>query len=110
MINLIIDHKPITVADGATILEAAKQINIHIPSLCYLDLGELKMVNRVASCRICSVEVAGRRNLAPACATPVAEGMQVTTNSKRVLFARRRLLELMLVPALFRVAPIGSPP
>ena len=96
MVNLIIDHKPVTVADGTTILEAAREINIRIPSLCYLDLGELKMVNKVASCRICSVEVEGRRNLAPACATPVAEGMKVTTNSKRVLFARRRLLELML--------------
>ena len=96
MVNLIIDNKPVTVADGATILDAAREINIRIPTLCYLDLGELKMVNKVASCRICSVEVEGRRNLAPACATPVAEGMKVTTNSKRVLFARRRLLELML--------------
>ncbi len=96
MVNLIIDHKPVTVADGTTILEAARELNIRIPTLCYLDLGELKMVNKTASCRICSVEVEGRRNLAPACATPVAEGMQVTTNSKRVLFARRRLLELML--------------
>jgi len=96
MINLIIDHKPVSVPDGTTILEAAREINIRIPSLCYLDLGELKMVNKVASCRICSVEVEGRRNLAPSCATPVAEGMQVTTNSKRVLFARRRLLELLL--------------
>ena len=96
MVNLIIDNKPVTVDDGATILEAARQINIHIPTLCYLDLGELKMVNKVASCRICCVEVEGRRNLAPSCATPVSEGMKVTTNSKRVLFARRRLLELML--------------
>ncbi len=96
MVNLIIDHKPVSVPDGATILDAAREINIRIPTLCYLDLGELKMVNRTASCRICSVEVEGRRNLAPACATPAAEGMKVTTNSKRVLFARRRLLELLL--------------
>ncbi len=96
MTNLIIDNKPVSVPAGATILEAAKEINIRIPTLCYLDLGELKMVNKVASCRMCVVEVEGRRNLAPACATPVAEGMKVTTNSKRVLFARRRLLELIL--------------
>lgn len=96
MINLFIDNKPVSVPDGATILDAAREINVRIPTLCYLDLGELKMVNRTASCRICSVEVEGRRNLAPACATPVAEGMKITTNSKRVLFARRRLLELML--------------
>lgn len=96
MVNLLIDNRPVTVEDNATILDAARQINIRIPTLCYLDLGELKMVNRTASCRICSVEVEGRRNLAPACATPVAEGMKVTTNSRRVLFARRRLLELLL--------------
>ncbi len=96
MVNMLIDNRPVTVPDGASILEAAQQINIRIPTLCYLDLGELKMVNKTASCRICSVEVEGRRNLAPACATPAAEGMKVTTNSKRVLFARRRLLELLL--------------
>jgi NADH-quinone oxidoreductase subunit G len=96
MVNLIIDNKPVTVPDGTTILEAARQLNIHIPTLCYLDLGELKMVNKVASCRICVVEVEGRRTMAPSCATPAAEGMKVTTNSKRVLFARRKLLELML--------------
>ncbi len=96
MVNLLIDNRPVTVEDGATILDAARQLNIRIPTLCYLDLHELKMVNKVASCRICGVEVAGRRNLAPACATPVFEGMEVTTNSRRVLFTRRRLLELIL--------------
>src|SRR5512136_3044127 len=96
MTNLIIDNKLVSVPAGATILEAAREVNVRIPTLCYLDLGELKMVNKVASCRMCVVEVEGRRNLAPACATPVFEGMRVTTNSKRVLFARRRLLELIL--------------
>lgn len=96
MVNLIIDNRPVEVEDGATILDAARQLNIRIPTLCYLDLHEMKMVNKVASCRICGVEVEGRRNLAPACATPVYEGMKVTTNSRRVLFTRRRLLELIL--------------
>jgi len=96
MVNLIIDNQPVSVPEGTTILDAARQINIRIPSLCYLNLGELKMVNRVASCRMCVVEVEGRRNLAPSCATPVSEGMSITTNSRRVLFARRRLLQLML--------------
>lgn len=96
MINVFIDNRPVQVEEGATILEAARQLNVRIPTLCYLDLGELKMVNKVASCRICSVEVEGRRNLAPACATPVFEGMKVTTNSKRVLLTRRRLLQLIL--------------
>jgi iron-only hydrogenase group A len=96
MVNLMIDNQPVSVPEGVTILEAARQINVHIPSLCYLNLGELKMVNRTASCRICVVEIAGRHNLMPSCATPVAEGMVVTTNSRRVLLSRRRLLQLML--------------
>jgi len=96
MITLTIDGKSVTVEEGTTILEAAKQINVRIPTLCHLHLEDLKMLNQVASCRICVVEVEGRCNLAPSCATPVAEGMRVRTNSKRVLSARRTLLELML--------------
>ncbi len=96
MVNLIIDNRSVTVEDGTTILDAARKINIKIPTLCYLDLGKLKMLNKVSSCRICSVEVEGRRNLAPSCSTPVTEGMKVKTNSKRVLFARRKILELLL--------------
>ena len=95
-VNLTIDQQDVAVEAGSTILEAAQTINIRIPTLCYLDLGKLKMVNKVASCRVCEVEVAGRENLAPACATPVFDGMQVTTNSRRVLRARRKILELLL--------------
>ena len=96
MVNITIDKQPIAVKEGTTILDAAKQVHIHIPTLCYLNLEELKMVNKVASCRICVVEVEGRRNLAPACATPVFEGMKITTNSRRVLRSRRKILELLL--------------
>ncbi len=96
MVNLLIDKQPVSVPEGTTILDAAKKLNVRIPSLCYLNLEELNMVNKVASCRICVVEVEGRRNLAPSCATPVSEGMKITTNSRRVLFARRRLLQLIL--------------
>jgi len=96
MINLLIDNQPVSVPEGTTILDAARQTHIRIPTLCHLNLGVLKMVNQVASCRMCVVEVDGRRNLAPSCATPVTEGMKVTTNSKRVLAARRKLLSLML--------------
>lgn len=96
MINLTIDNHKLSVKEGTTILEAAKETNIYIPSLCYLDLGKLKMVNKVASCRICVVEVEGKNALAPSCATPVAEGMVVTTRSMRVLKARRKVLELLL--------------
>ena len=96
MVNLTIDQQDVAVEAGTTIVDAARTINIRIPTLCYLDLGKLKMVNKVASCRICVVEVAGRENLAPACTTPVFDGMQVTTNSRRVLRARRKILELLL--------------
>ncbi|MBN1430384.1 MAG: iron hydrogenase small subunit [Anaerolineae bacterium] len=96
MVNLIIDNQPVSVPEGTTILEAARQVYIHIPTLCYLNLDAMKLHNQTASCRICVVEVEGRCNLAPSCATPVAEGMKVTTNSRRVLSARRTLLQLIL--------------
>lgn len=96
MINLSIDNQRVSVPEGTTILDAAKQVCIDIPTLCHLNLEAINLDNHVASCRVCVVEVEGRRNLAPSCATPVAEGMNVTTNSRRVLSARRKLLQLML--------------
>ena len=96
MVNITIDKQQISVPEGTTVLEAARKANIKIPSLCYLNLEKANFLNNVASCRVCVVEVEGRRNLPPACATPVAEGMHITTNSKRVLLSRRKNLELML--------------
>jgi NADH-quinone oxidoreductase subunit G len=96
MINLTIDGQQVSVPEGTTILEAAREINLDIPTLCYLNIERTKFHNQVASCRICVVEVEGRRNLAPSCATPVAEGMKVITNSKRVLSSRRKNLELII--------------
>lgn len=96
MINITIDGKKVQVPAGSTILQAAQTVGIHIPTLCHLDLHDIKMVNQTASCRICVVEVEGRRNLAPACATPVAEGMVVHSNTLKVMEARRTVLELML--------------
>ncbi len=95
-IKITIDGKVLEVPAGTTILDAAQELNIKIPTLCHLDLHETKMVNKAASCRICVVEVQGRRNLAPSCATPVTQGMVVTTNSPRVLNARKVVMELML--------------
>ncbi|PKO15925.1 MAG: NADH:ubiquinone oxidoreductase [Chloroflexi bacterium HGW-Chloroflexi-10] len=96
MINLTIDGQRVSVPEKTTILEAARTLHLDIPTLCYLKLEKSCFVNQVASCRICVVEVDGRRNLAPACATPVSEGMQITTNSKRVLLSRRMNLELII--------------
>ena len=95
-VNLTINGKAVTVPANYTILEAAREMNINIPTLCYcahLGNGES---NKPASCRVCVVEVEKRRNLAPACATPVAEGMVVRTNTQRALNARRTVVELML--------------
>ncbi len=96
-VNLTINGKSVSVPAGSTILDAAKELNIQIPTLCYCDkLGGCGISNKPASCRICVVEVEKRRNLAPACATPVMEGMVVHTNTQRALKARRTILELML--------------
>ena len=96
MVKLIIDGKPIEVEKDTTILKAAKTVGIDIPTLCYFELKDMNIENRPGGCRICVVEVAGRRNLAPACTTLVASGMEVNTHSIRVLNARRTVLELIL--------------
>ena len=80
----------------ATILEAACKIGIDIPTLCHIDLKGTCIKNNPASCRICVVEVAGRRNLAPACATRCTEGMVVQTSTLRVMNARKVVAELIL--------------
>lgn len=95
-VNVTIDGKVAHVEQGSTILQAAQSVDIKIPTLCYLNLHDTNMENKTASCRICVVEVEGRKNLAPACATPVMEGMVVKTNTLRVINARKKVLELML--------------
>lgn len=96
MVNVIIDDRHVQVPAGTTIHTAAKEVGINIPTLCYLNLKDFGCVNKVASCRVCVVEVEGKGNLAPACSTPVFEGMKVCTNSIRVLNSRKTVLELML--------------
>ncbi len=95
-ITLKIDNREISVPKGTTILEAARDMGIDIPTLCYMNLKDLCIKNAPASCRICVVEVEGRKNLAPSCATRCENGMNVHTNTIRVLNARRTVLELML--------------
>lgn len=96
LVTVNINNRQVQVEEGATILEAAKLLNIKIPTLCHLNLHDTKMVNQTASCRVCMVEVEGRRNLAPACATPVYNNMVVKTNSIRAINARRTVVELLL--------------
>ncbi len=96
MIKLIIDKKTVEVEPGTTIMKAADKIGIHIPRLCYMNLGDFNIENKPGGCRVCVVEVENRRNLAPACATECAEGMVVQTHSIRVLNARKTVMQLIL--------------
>lgn len=96
MINLTIDGRPVSVPKGTTVLDAAASVGIAIPALCHINLKGTCVQNTPASCRICVVEIEGRRNLAPSCATQAMEGMVVKTNSNRVVRARKTVAELIL--------------
>lgn len=90
-VTLTIDGRQVTVPEGTSVLEAAAQAGVNIPSLCYL-----KDINEIGSCRVCVVEIEGARALAASCVTPAADGMVVHTNTKRVREARRAVLELII--------------
>ncbi|PLB85410.1 NADH:ubiquinone oxidoreductase [Dysgonamonadaceae bacterium] len=96
MIKLTIDNKKIEVEKGTTILKAARQFGIDIPTLCHFELGDMGIENKPGGCRICVVEIEGRRNLAPSCITEVQEGMVVNTHNIRVINARRTVLGLII--------------
>ena len=91
MVNLKINGQDISVPEGYTILDAAREVGINIPTLCYL-----KDLNQIGACRMCLVEVKGARALQAACVYPVAEGIEVFTNTEKVRKARRATLELIL--------------
>ncbi len=91
MVHIKINGKTIEAKEGSTILEAAKENSIQIPTLCYLQ-GQ----HEIGACRICVVEVEGAKALQASCITPVAEGMVIHTHSQRVLKRRKVLYELML--------------
>ncbi|MBR2455281.1 MAG: [Clostridia bacterium] len=91
MVNIKINDKSFSVPKGSTILEAARYAGIEIPTLCYL-----KDINEIGACRICMVEVKGARSLVTACVFPVAEGMEIYTNTERVRHSRKMTLELIL--------------
>ena len=88
--TLTIDDKPVSIEEGGTILEAAREAGIVIPTLCHLD-----GVYDIGACRICLVEVAGIPKLLPACSTKVTEGMEVRTDTERLRNYRRMILELL---------------
>ncbi len=90
-VNITIDGINVAVPAGSTILQAAKELGIYIPTLCYL-----KGINEIGACRICVVEVKGAKALVAACMYPVNEGMEIFTHTPKVMSARRATLELIL--------------
>lgn len=96
MVNIKINGIRVQVPDNTTVLEASKKVGVHIPTLCHLELKDFGVVNKVASCRVCVVEVKGRQALAPSCAEKVYEGMEIVTDSVKALNARRNNMELLL--------------
>lgn len=91
MVNIKINGMSYEVATGSTILEAAREAGIDIPTLCFL-----KDINQIGACRMCMVEVKGARSLVAACVYPVNEGMEVFTNTPKVQKSRKMTLEMLL--------------
>lgn len=91
MVNIKINGADYSVAEGSTILEACRSAGIKIPTLCYL-----KDINAIGACRICVVEVKGARSMVAACVYPVNEGMEIFTNTPKVIESRKTTLELIL--------------
>ena len=90
-VNLKINNIPVSVEEGSTILEAAKAAGVRIPTLCYL-----KDINAIGACRVCVCEVKGARSLVASCVYPVSEGMEVFTNTPKVMASRKTTVELIL--------------
>ncbi len=91
MINIKINDKDYSVPASYTILDAARDANVHIPTLCYL-----KDINQIGACRMCLVEIKGAKALQAACVYPVSEGLEIYTNTPKVRAARKATLELIL--------------
>ena len=99
-IEIKIDGKPVSVAEGSTILDAAKKLGIDTPTLCYLE--SLTPVN---VCRVCVVELEGSRTLVPACSRKVEPNMSIKTDSERVRLSRRLVLEFLASSVDLSTAP-----
>lgn len=96
LVNIKINGRDYAEDSSLTILQVARKYGIHIPTLCYLFREETGLEHKPASCRVCVVEVKGKRNLLPACSTQIYEGMEVETSNRRVRDARRTVVELLL--------------
>ncbi len=90
-INIKINGMDVSAPKGSTILEAARLAHIEIPTLCFL-----KEINEIGACRVCVVEVKGARSLVASCVYPINEGMEVWTNTPKVLDSRKKTVQLLL--------------
>ena len=91
MVNLTINGIAVSVEENKTILEAAEKLHIKIPTLCYH-----KDLCVAGNCRVCVVEQVGNNKLVASCAMPVAEGMEINTNTLKVRNCRKHIIELLL--------------
>ncbi|MCL2741978.1 MAG: 2Fe-2S iron-sulfur cluster-binding protein, partial [Oscillospiraceae bacterium] len=96
MVKVSINGTDLEVSDDLTILEAARLANASIPTLCHLDLHDLKAVNQTASCRVCLVEVERSKSLVASCSTKVTQGMVIRTHTPQAVMARRTNVEILL--------------
>ncbi|MCQ2610081.1 MAG: 2Fe-2S iron-sulfur cluster-binding protein, partial [Lachnospiraceae bacterium] len=90
-LNIKINGKDYKAPASSTILEACRLAGIEIPTLCYL-----KGINEIGACRMCVVEVKGAKSLVASCVYPINEGMEIITNSKKVLESRKKNIELLM--------------
>lgn len=96
MITFYINDREVTVPDGTTILEAAREIGVYIPTLCHLDLHAMEMSNQNASCRVCMVEQEGRDKMLTSCSVAAWDGLRVRTDTPKVIRTRKMMIELLL--------------
>lgn len=97
MINIKLNGKDLTVKENQTIYNICKDNNIHIPTLCHLNLHEIGYFNMPGSCRVCVVELANMNNkLVTSCNTVATEGMEIVTNSPQAVKSRKSVVELIL--------------
>lgn len=96
MVNAKINGINVEIENGKSILDAAKKVNINLPTLCHMYMIDGKTRNCKGTCRVCVVEIEGKGGLVPACCTEIREGMSIKTNSLKAIRARRTITELLL--------------
>ena len=102
-ITIKINGREVSAPQGSTILEAARLAQIEIPTLCYL-----KEINEIGACRMCVVEVKGARSLVTACVYPINEGMEVWTNTPKVIESRRKPYSFYYPTTTANVCPVSA--